>query len=335
MKVPPGLSYSSDSDPGLTRKGAGRGFAFYYPDGTLLQDAREKDRLKALAVPPAYRDVWYCLKPEGHLQATGRDDRGRKQYRYHPEWTAWRDEQKFSNLIDFGEALPKLRSQLKTRLSRDGLHKERVVAAVVKLLDETAARIGNEAYLKENGTRGLTTLKESDVSVKGGQLLLSYRAKGGERREFDIDDPTLLKIVQHLEDLPGQRLFNYESDGEIHSVTSSDVNEWLREHADAEITAKDFRTWRASQLTLSTLCKMPKVDTKKELLAQETEALKQTSKALGHRPPVCRKHYVHPQILEDHQAGMLAKWSQHQVSGRGGLRKNELVFIDFLKERCA
>jgi len=328
LEIPPSLTYVSDEEPGITRRAAGKGFAFYQPDGQLIRDKATRERLLGLAVPPAYHDVWYSPKPEGHLQATGFDDRNRKQYRYHPRWSEWREQLKFDSLIEFGEALPKLRGAIGYQLSGSGFEKERVLAAVVRLLDKTAARIGNQTYLEENGTSGLSTLTQSDAEVENGHLLLSYTAKGGEHREFDLYQPVLAEIVSRLQDLPGQHLFCYQNGGRWHPIDSADVNQWLKEKTELDISAKDFRTWRASVLTLDSLVTCPPAQTKKEIIAQQKDALRKTSVELGHRPPVCRKHYVHPRILEEHRAHTL---SVENIDSIKGLSASESQFLSFLK----
>lgn len=337
MDLPANLIYTTDRDPGFSRRGAGTGFAYYDPTGTLLPDGEIKERLKSLALPPAYHDVWYCAEENGHLQATGLDDRDRKQYRYHEDWSAWRNAQKFAGLADFGHALPSLRGKVNRCLKGSGLGKERVVAAVIKLLDRTAIRIGNEVYYEENGTCGLTTLREDNVEVDGdGHLELEFTAKGGEEREFTLYQPRLAKIIDKLEDLPGQRLFTYKDGENLHPVDSSDVNNALEELTGKRFTAKDFRTWRASQLTLAHLAFQPQVESQRELIAQEKEALKATSSQLGHRPPVCRKHYVHPRILELHRAGTLQSWAAKtkDIKAPGGLNKDEQRLLQFLAEEA-
>ena len=328
MKLPSQLTYTSDAEPGFTRKGAGKGFAYYDPDGKLVKDDDLKEKFASMAIPPAYKDVWYCANPAGHLQATGVDERGRKQYRYHEEWTKWRDQAKFDSLLPFSEVLPRIRSRVQRELAGEGLDKDRVLAAVVRLLDKTAARIGNETYFEQNGTSGLTTLRCRHVETDGDRLQLEFTAKGGEDREFDLYQPTLSDIVEKLEDLPGQRLFQYESGGAWSPVESSDVNAWLKDVSGEDISAKDFRTWHASRLTLNFLLDCEEAETAKERKSQEMDALRATSEELGHRPPVCRKHYVHPAILEKHEQGVL---QVGEVRKRDGLNAEEERLVAFLE----
>lgn len=305
MKLPGQLIYTDDSDPGFSRRRHGKGFAFYSPDGSHLKDPSTVQRLKSLALPPAYQDVWYCLDPKGHLQATGYDSRGRKQYRYHQEWEAWRQTEKFNSMAAFGSALPSLRNSVTYHLAKEDFSKDHILASVVRLLDKTAARIGNENYYQDNGTAGLTTLRSEHAESEAGRIALSYTAKGGEERHFDLYQPVLSKIISKLQDLPGQRLFKYRSGDEWHAVDSGMINDWLKEKSGLEITAKDFRTWHASRLTLDYLLSLEYQNQERARISQETEALLVTSKELGHRPPVCRKHYVHPEILAKHRAGTL------------------------------
>lgn len=331
MKLPNTLIYSDDSEPGFTRRRAGKGHAFYTPRGELVPEGDIKSRLKSLAIPPAYTEVWYCAQDNGHVLATGRDAKRRKQYRYHPDWVAWRNQEKFSGLIDFGEALPGLRGAMDYALKMEGLPMDRVIGAVVKLLDKTAARIGNEAYYQENGTSGLTTLRSKHVEIDGKDLHIEYTAKGAEDREFDVYHPSLAKIVKKLHDLPGQRLFQYRDGDQSYPITSSHVNEWLREKSGLDISAKDFRTWRASQLTLDDLLRKPLTDSAAERKRQQNDTLKRTSHKLGHRPPVCRKHYVHPAILDLHTEGELHKFCKDQPAIDSRLPAHESQLLAFLK----
>ena len=329
-ELPAQLTYSSDDDPGITRKGAGRGFAFYDASGELIRDEELRERLLALAIPPAYTKVWYCPDPNGHLQATGFDSRGRKQYRYHPLWSEHQSRKKFNSLIDFGEALPRLRRSITHHIAKDDLSRDHVLATVARLLDKTAARVGNDHYFEENGTTGLTTLRKKNVDVTGKRVELSYTAKGGEEREFDLYQPRLASIIDELQELPGQRLFKYRSDAGWIAVDSGKINAWLKERAGLDITAKDFRTWRASALTLEFLVGCPAANSKKERISQEMEALRETSRELGHRPPVCRKHYVHPLILDHHRDGKLATAARAAPVVKG-LSEMEARLLNFLK----
>ncbi len=332
MKLPPGLIHSSDENPGITRRRRGKGWSFISPDGKTITSEIEKKRLATLAIPPAYREVWFCVKPNGHLQATGLDDRGRKQYRYHPDWSEWTNNLKFEGLIEFGLALPRLRGAMDYALKGEGLTHDRILGAVVKLLDRTAARIGNEHYYQENGTAGLTTLRKKHAEIEGNHIHLSYRAKSGKDREFDLNHPTLSKIISRMEELPGQRLFQYQDGDRVHPIDSGHVNEWLKEKSGLEgISAKYFRTWHASHLTLCELLAIDPAESETARIRQETEVLKHTSKELGHRPPVCKKHYVHPEILARHRAGTLAEMFPPEIKSIRGLSANEKKLVHFLE----
>jgi len=331
--TPSELIYSSDLDDGFTRRGAGNGFAYYDEQNTLISDEKTKHRLNSLAIPPAYTDVWYCAEENGYLQSTGIDTKGRKQYRYHPLWNEWRNLKKFNSLLDFAAVLPKIRRRVTRGLTSDELNKEKVLCSVVRLLDKTAARIGNEVYYKENGSTGLTTLRDDNVESDDGYLQLHYIAKGGTEREFDLYQPSLAEIVTELQDLPGQRLFQYVGiDKKIHPITSSDVNDWLKKVGEIDLSAKDFRTWHASELCLDHFLKQDEPDSNTARVRLEKEVLKLVSAELGHRPPVCKKHYVHPQILKLQREGALhstmAKCDVVEVSS---LTASEVNFISFLK----
>lgn len=243
-----GLHYVDRSMPGITRRRAGRGFAFYAPDGSHIVDPGIIARIRRVAIAPAYRNVWICPDPKGHLQAVGEDARGRLQYRYHPLWQGVRDEGKFGHMLVFGEKLPLLRERVDQDLRRHGLDRERVLGAIVRLMERTMARIGNDRYAKENLSYWLTTLRHRHATVHGRHLTLDFRAKHGIEQHLELDDPRLARIVSRLEDLPGQRLFRYvDAEGTRHDIHSQDVNAYLQEITGADITAKDFRTWAATQ----------------------------------------------------------------------------------------
>lgn len=334
MKLPDGLRYSSDDEPGISRRRSGKGYSYVKPDGSVVKDEAQRERLASLAVPPAYTDVWYCADKDGHLQATGRDARGRKQYRYHPDWNEWRGTVKFDGLVEFGMALPKLRGAMDYALhNKESVSRERVLGAVVKLLDKTAARIGNETYFQENGTAGLTTLRKKHADVSGNNIHLEYKAKTGKLRVFDLNHPTLGKIISKMEDLPGQRLFQYKEGGNVHPVDSTNVNDWLKAKSGLDdISAKYFRTWHASRITLDALLEGDEEETKTARIRRETEVLKMTSKELGHRPPVCRKHYVHPGILERFRDGALHELFPKKIPKVRGLSPDEERLLFFLKK---
>jgi DNA topoisomerase-1 len=292
--MPVALSYSSDSEPGIARVRKGKGFAYRDAQGRWVHDPAQLARIRKLAIPPAYTSVWICPSPDGHLQATGRDARGRKQYRYHELWRAERDTGKFDRLLAFAQVLPRLRRQVRKHLEDTAHSRELVLATIVQLLDTTLVRVGNDQYARENGSYGLTTLRNRHARVEGGTVRLSFRGKSGVRHEVEIKDPRVRKVVRRCLHLPGPELFQYQDDaGGLRSVSSSDVNDFLHQLCGERFTAKDFRTWHGSVLaleTLRTLCASGQPFTIKQLLAE-------VSAILGNTPAVCRKAYIHPQVL--------------------------------------
>jgi len=288
MAQPP-IDHADDSVPGITRRKLKRGWAYYDVDGDRITDRDEIDRLNAIALPPAYVDCWYCPSGLGHIQATGYDDRGRKQYRYHPDFRAARDAEKYAGCPDFGRALPKLRAKLEADLSRRGLRKDRTLAAVVRLLDLGKLRVGNEHYATTNKSFGATTLRRRHVDLSGRSLTLRYRAKSGKDQQLTITDSRLLRFVRQVQDLPGQHLFQYlDEDGDARPITSSDVNAYIADAMGGPFTAKHFRTWGASTIAFETLAAGHV--SLKDLLAP-------VALALGNTPAISRKSYVHPALL--------------------------------------
>ncbi|AFW01125.1 DNA topoisomerase I [Gluconobacter oxydans] len=301
-----GLHYVDRTEPGITRRKVGKGFAYYDPAGDRITDQQVIARLKRLGIPPAYRDVWICTDPDGHLQAVGTDARGRLQYRYHPRWRETRDVAKFGRMLVFSEHLPALRAQVAKDLARKNLDRERVLAAIVFIMERTMARIGNDRYARENRSYGLTTLRHRHVDVNGKHVTLDFRAKHGIEQHLDLSDARLARLVSRLEDLPGQRLFQYlDENGERHDVHSQDVNEYLQTITGEDITAKDFRTWAATQLAAVTLCAFSGYDTKAKAKKQVVEAVKSVAARLGNTPAVCRKSYINPCVVDGHLDGTL------------------------------
>ncbi len=293
--VPAGLFYSSDSTPGFRRARRGKSFVYFDVAGRRITDPAQVARINKLAIPPAYTDVWICPSPNGHLQATGRDARGRKQYRYHERWREERDSGKFERLLAFSKALPALRRKVRKHLEAREHSRERVLAAIVHLLDTTLVRVGNEEYAKQNGSFGLTTLRNRHARiVASNRLKLVFRGKSGVAHEVEVKDPRVVKIVRHCLHLPGQELFQWaDEEGALHQVSSSDVNDFLHEACGERFTAKDFRTWHGSVLALDTICRMCRSAERfalKSLLAE-------VSGRLGNTPAVCRKAYIHPEVL--------------------------------------
>ncbi len=310
-----GLRYVTDDTPGITRRGAGKGFSYRDPDGSKVTDKRVLARIKALAIPPAWTDVWICPSPNGHLQATGRDDRGRKQYRYHPKWREVRDEAKYDRMLVFAAALPAIRERVDHDLRRTGLPRERVLATVVRLLETTLIRVGNEEYAKENHSFGLTTMRTRHVDVEGAEITFSFRGKSGIKHEVDITDRRLANVIQQIEELPGQELFQYvDEHGERHDVKSEDVNDYLREISGEPFTAKDFRTWAGTLIAAEALAGFKEVDSDAEANKRVIEAIDAVAKRLGNTRTVCRNCYIHPAVIDAYLDGALAQSVHQQVT---------------------
>jgi DNA topoisomerase-1 len=301
-----GLRYSADARPGITRRRAGRGFGYSRPDGTPVHDEVSLARIRALAIPPAWTDVWICADPVGHLQATGRDAKGRKQYRYHARWRAGRDDAKFEGLIDFARVLPRIRKRCEADLARPGLSREKVLAAVVRLLETTLIRVGNDEYARLNRSFGLTTLRTRHATVTGTRVRFRFRGKSGRQHEVGLRDRRLASVVRRCQDLPGQELFQYlGDDGEPHDVASDDVNAYLREVSGADVTAKDFRTWAGTVLAFRALRALDPGGDERAARRNVVEAVRFTSDRLGNTPAVARRSYVHPAVLEAYLEGSL------------------------------
>lgn len=302
-----GLRFTSDEEPGIRRVRRGRGFVYLAPSGRRIADPATLARIRSLAVPPAYRDVWICADPRGHLQATGRDDRGRKQYRYHPEWKAHRDAAKFDRVLEFGRALPRIRRRVAHDLRKPGLPRERVLATVVKLLESTLVRIGNEEYARANGSYGLTTLRNRHVRVHGAELRFEFRAKSGIHREVRVHDPALARIVRRCADIPGQELFQWVDEaGERHRIDSTSVNEYLRDASGGPFTAKDYRTWFGTLEMLERL-RGRQPGSARAAKREVSAALAEVSARLGNTAAICRNCYVHPEVLAAFADGRLAR----------------------------
>ncbi|PYI93573.1 MAG: DNA topoisomerase I [Verrucomicrobia bacterium] len=334
-----GLRYVSDERPGYTRKAEGDDFEYFNTDGKRIRDETRLLRIRRLAVPPAYTDVWICPSPNGHIQATGRDARGRKQYRYHERWREVRDENKYDRMVVFAKALPKIRRRVNRDLKRRGLPREKVLATVVQLLERTFIRIGNEEYVKENKSFGLTTIRHHHVEVTAAKLKFRFRGKGGKKHEVDVTDRRLAKIIRQLQDLPGQEIFQYVDDeGEVQDVTSQDVNDYLREITGEEFTAKDFRTWAGTVLAAIALNSQEAFENKAQAKKNIKDAISAVAKILGNTPTVCRKCYVHPVVLETYLDGAmidgLKQKAEETLSRKlGDLRSEEAAVMSFLQAR--
>ncbi len=335
-----GLRYSSDERPGIRRRRKGKGFSYIGTDGKPIRDARTLDRIKALGIPPAYREVWIATDPRGHLQATGRDAKGRKQYRYHPRWREARDETKYERMIDFGQALPKIRERTDADLRRKGLPREKVLAAVVQLLEKTLIRVGNEEYARENKSYGLTTLRDKHVRVDDERLRFHFRGKSGVEHRVTLDDRRLARIVKRCRDLPGQELFQYlDDDGARHTVESDDVNEYLREISGEEFTAKDFRTWAGTVLCSLALREFDTCLSEAEAKKNVVAAVKRVAERLGNTPAVCRKSYIHPAILDAYLDGSMVQALHDFAEQEAGDRPSEIdaaerTLLDMLQRRA-
>jgi DNA topoisomerase IB len=319
-----GLVYVSDDAPGLRRLRAGRGFRYVDADGHAVRDAATLARIRALAIPPAWRDVWICPRAHGHLQATGRDARGRKQYRYHARWRHVRDAEKFDRIVAFGTALPRLRRRMRADLARTGLGREKVLAIVVAVMADTLVRVGNDEYVRGNNSYGLTTLRNRHIEfLRGGGARLRFRGKGGVAHEVALDDRRLARLVRRCQQLPGQHLFQYrDDDGELQPVDSDEVNAYLREATGEEFTAKDFRTWGATLEALKLLAPR-EVPVRKDGTPNEravntacNEVVAEVACALSNTPAVCRKAYIDPAVFAAWQAGQLASTARQARGAR-------------------
>jgi DNA topoisomerase-1 len=301
-----GLRYVSDKSPGITRRRAGRGFSYRGPDGNVIRDAAELRRFKSLAIPPAWTDVWICPIPNGHIQATGRDAKGRKQYRYHARWREVRDGTKYDKMLEFGLALSAIRERTQHDLALPGLPREKVLATIVRLFEATLIRIGNEEYARNNGSFGLTTMRDRHVEVSGSKVRFKFRGKSGIYHEIGLDDRRLARIVKNCRDIPGQELFQYlDEEGQPQTISSADVNDYLRGITGGEFTAKDFRTWAGTVLASLALRDFKEFGSETEAKKNLACAIETVARQLGNTPTVCRKYYVHPAIIDLYLDGKL------------------------------
>jgi DNA topoisomerase I len=336
-----GLRYITDDRPGYTRKRKGDDFDYFDTEGKPITDEQRLLRIKRLAIPPAWTEVWICPSANCHIQATGRDARRRKQYLYHERWREVRDENKYDRMIAFGKALPKIRTRIAHDLKLSGLPRNKVLATVVQLLERTFIRIGNEEYARENKSFGLTTMKDRHVEVKGSKLRFRFRGKSGKEHEVDVTDRRIAKIVSKLQDLPGQDLFKYvDDDGEVRDVTSQDVNEYLREITGEDFSAKDFRTLAGTVLMAVALKAQEQFESNKQAKANIKTALSAVSKILGNTPAICRKCYVHPAIFESYLSqksidGLKQMTEEALEKEDVDLRSSEKAVLKFLESRLA
>jgi DNA topoisomerase-1 len=301
-----GLRYVSDTSPGVRRRRAGKGFSYRSPDGETVRQKERLSRIRSLAIPPAWTDVWICPSPIGHLQATGRDAKGRKQYRYHQRWREYRDETKYGRMIAFGRALSRLRKRVAHDLRLPGMSKEKVVATVIRLLDSSSIRVGNSEYARDNKSFGLTTLRRKHVAVRGEVMRFTFTGKGGREHDISVTDRRLAAIVRRCQDLPGQELFRYlGDDGQPRTVESTDVNEYLRETTGDDFSAKDFRTWAGTVLAARELARIGPAESETEAKSNLVEAVKAVAGKLGNTEAVCRRCYVHPAVIDGYLSGRL------------------------------
>ena len=336
-----GLRYVSDAKPGFTRRRSGKDFIYFDPDGKRLKEQNELVRIKRLGIPPAWENVWICRFESGHLQASGRDIRGRKQYRYHTRWRQVRDETKFERMIKFGKSLPKIRRSVQRDLARPGMPREKVLATIVRLLETTLIRIGNEEYARENKSFGLTTMRNRHVKVSSTKLHFEFRGKSGKHHEIDVRDSQLARIVKRCRDLPGHELFEYiGEDGSIQTVDSGDVNEYLRGLCGEECTAKDFRTWTATVLAMVALKEFEKFATSKEAKSNVTTAIEAVSRMLGNTPAICRKCYIHPDVVNSYMDGSLIETLHQRAEQKlsrelSRLKPEEAAVLMFLEGKLS
>ncbi|WP_378947349.1 DNA topoisomerase IB [Paracoccus sp. R86501] len=332
-----GLIYVNDDMAGITRVRAGKGFSYRDAKGRTIRDKAERKRLAALAVPPAYDEVWICPDPRGHIQATGRDAKGRKQYRYHPDFREVRDSAKYDRMLDFAKALPRLRAQVDQDMSRRGMPAEKVLATIVYLLEHTMIRVGNSDYVKQNKSHGLTTLRDRHVSFDGNKIRFRFRGKSGKEWDLGLRDRRVARIVRAAQDIPGQHLFQYlDDEGGRHQVSSSDVNAYLRDISGRQITAKDFRTWTGTVLAALALAEYEKADSDAAAKRNIRDAIETVAARLGNTPTICRKCYVHPQIIDAYLADELKLELRDSIDDNlnsADLRREEKQVLRLLKKR--
>ena len=334
-----GLRYVSDATSGIQRKRAGKHFSYLGRDGKPIHDEEQLKRIRSLGIPPAWTNVWICPNPRGHIQATGRDAKGRKQYRYHPKWRAIRDETKYDRMMAFGKALPLIRERVEHDLRLHGLPREKVLATVVRLLDTTSIRIGNEEYARENGSFGLTTMRDNHVDVEGTTVEFHFRGKSGKEHTIDVKDRQLAKIIKRCQALPGHELFQYyDEHQQLHTIESDNVNAYLQQITGQDFTAKDFRTWAGTVTATCALQDLGEYETQTQAKKNVVRAIEVASKHLGNTPAICRKSYIHPEIIDAYLNGSLLKALQHDdeqavIEALHGLHPEEISVLAFLEQK--
>ena len=336
-----GLVYVDDQSLGLTRRKSGKGWSYREATGAKISGKAVIERINRIGIPPAYTDVWICSDERGHIQATGRDAKGRKQYRYHERFREVRDSTKYEHMLTFAEVLPGIRERIDADMARRGLPREKVLETVVRLLETTMIRVGNADYAKQNKSYGLTTLHDRHVKVEGGELRFRFKGKSGKQWNLKLADRRVAKIVKQSQDLPGQHLFQYlDEDGEQREVTSSDVNAYLREISGSDITAKDFRTWTGTVLAALALAEFEKFDSEAAAKRNVRAAIEKVSAKLGNTPAVCRRCYVHPEVIDSYMSQALVLEIEQQVERElrenvSGLRPEEALVLAFLQRRLS
>jgi DNA topoisomerase I len=338
-----GLHYVTDGVAGITRKRAGTGWAYYAPNGSRIRDADKRKRINSLAIPPAWTDVWICPDPTGHIQATARDARGRKQYRYHAQYREACDRSKFRRMLEFSEILPHLRERMERDLRAGHLSRRQILATVLHLLDKTLIRVGNDEYARDNRSYGLTTLRQRHVQVEGNSVQFTFRGKSGVEHNVSLTDKRLARIIQHMQDLPGTELFQYlDAHGKRQSIASDDVNAHLREISGRQMTAKDFRTWGGTMHAARALHDMGPASTRREADRNIVKAVDMVAEKLGNTRAVCRKYYVHPALIEAYLQGRTVALpsaetgkSPHRIHAGAALRRDEVAVLQFLQEELA
>jgi DNA topoisomerase-1 len=327
-----GLTYASPDQPGIARRRAGQGFSYRGPDGALIRDRPTLERIRTLVIPPAWRNVWICPNSNGHIQAIGYDDKGRRQYRYHARFREVREEVKYHHLIEFAESLPRLRAHVARDMGQSDLSRRQVLATVVYLLESTMIRVGNRSYARVNQSFGLTTLEPRHVEIVGTTLRFAFKGKSGKEWKLDIRDRRIVRILKTCQELPGQRLFRYIDEfGEAQTVTSADVNEYLRQVAGVDVTAKDFRTWNGTVMTATVLAEAPPAECATRRKRQLAAAIREVAARLGNTAAICRKCYVHPAVIEAYLDGSLHLDAGAEAPPEG-LRPEEHAVLCFLRE---
>src|SRR3954468_11972011 len=334
-----GLVYVSDEEPGIRRKKVGKGFAFVKPGGAKVTDDATLKRIRSLVIPPAWTDVWICTNPNGHLQASGRDAKGRKQYRYHPAFREVRERSKYEHMMEFAQGLPAIRKAVADHMGLRGLPREKVLATIVHLLETTLIRVGNSDYAKQNKSYGLTTLRDPHVQVDGSELRFQFKGKSGKTWRLQVKDRRVAKIVKACQDLPGQELFQYvDENGERKDVTSADVNAYLKEITGRDITAKDFRTWAGTVLAALALQEFETFDTEAKAKKNVRAAIERVASRLGNTPTICRKCYIHPEILSSYAEGAMLLEVKNQLEAElredlASLKPEEAAVLGLLEAR--